>query len=70
MPMLVSRATFVQSQTVPSAVKSFIKKQRVKCEHKTQLDRHVVVSWHTEAEASPCHLSSSIIQPPRLQVGD
>lgn len=35
MPLLVSHAMFVQSHTVPSAVRSFIRKQSVKFEHRS-----------------------------------
>lgn len=66
MRMLASLATFVQSQTVPSAVKSFIDTWRRKVW--TLWDRGVAVSRHTEAPAR--HLSSSVIQTARLQVGD
>lgn len=68
MRMLASLATFVQSQTVPSAVKLFLEKWRRKVW--TLWDRHVAVSWHAEAEAPARHLSSSAMQTARLQVGD
>lgn len=57
MPLLVSHAMFVQSHTAPSAVKSFIMRERVKLEH-IHMDRHIAVSQHTDTdtEAPPCHL--------------
>lgn len=68
MPLLVSRAMFEQSHTVPSAVKTFTVRRRVKCErgHTCTAGRTRMVTAHTDTGAPACHLYAVFIYHTKL----